>query len=65
MGLVLMQCRTLLFDQASKGKHELVALLIQKGGANVNAKDQTGSTPLHRAAGAGEPCLSIPIALTF
>eukprot|EP00967_Tisochrysis_lutea_P099209 scaffold147211_cov20-Tisochrysis_lutea.AAC.1 len=37
--------------QASKGKPEMVSLLLQNG-ADVNAQDRTGSTALHRAASA-------------
>jgi len=40
------------FPQASKGKPDLVSLLLQRG-ADANAKDRTGSTALHRAASAG------------
>jgi ankyrin repeat protein len=39
--------------QASKGFVSIMRLLI-KAGAKVNAKDKTGSTPLHRAASAGK-----------
>lgn len=39
--------------QASKGNLGLIRLLA-KHGAKVNAKDGTGSTPLHRAASAGK-----------
>lgn len=39
--------------QASKGIVSIMRLLI-KAGAKVNAKDKTGSTPLHRAASAGK-----------
>jgi ankyrin repeat protein len=39
--------------QASKGFVSILRQLLQHG-AKVNAKDNTGSTPLHRAAGAGK-----------
>ena len=39
--------------QASKGRVALLQLLMHHG-AKVNARDSTGSTPLHRAAGAGQ-----------
>jgi 26S proteasome non-ATPase regulatory subunit 10 len=39
--------------QASKGFANIMRQLL-KAGAKVNAKDKTGSTPLHRASGAGK-----------
>ena len=39
--------------QASKGYVGIMRLLL-KAGAKVNAKDKTGSSPLHRAASAGK-----------
>lgn len=39
--------------QASKGYVGIMRLLL-KAGAKVNAKDKTGSAPLHRAASAGK-----------
>ena len=39
--------------QASKGFLSILRQLLQHG-AKVNAKDNTGSTPLHRAAGSGQ-----------
>ena len=39
--------------QASKGFVNIMRQLF-KAGAKVNAKDKTGSTPLHRAASAGK-----------
>lgn len=39
--------------QASKGYVNIIRQLL-RGGAKVNAKDKTGSTPLHRAASAGK-----------
>lgn len=42
-----------LCPQASKGFVNVLRQLL-KAGAKVNAKDKTGSTPLHRAASAGK-----------
>jgi ankyrin repeat protein len=39
--------------QASKGFVNILRQLL-RAGAKVNAKDKTGSTPLHRAASAGK-----------
>jgi hypothetical protein len=56
--LLPLSCVLLLFCgcahlQASKGYANIMRQLL-KAGAKVNAKDKTGSTPLHRAAGAGK-----------
>lgn len=40
-------------QQASKGYVNILRQLL-KAGAKVNARDKTGSTPLHRAASAGK-----------
>jgi hypothetical protein len=40
-------------SQASKGYVNILRQLL-KAGARVNAKDKTGSSPLHRAASAGK-----------
>lgn len=45
--------RTFTSPQASKGSAQLLRLLL-KHGAKVNARDSTGSSPLHRAASAGK-----------
>jgi ankyrin repeat protein len=39
---------TILHHAAGKGKRDIVRYVIEKG-ANVNAKNNTGSTPLHKA----------------
>jgi ankyrin repeat protein len=47
-----------LFSAIKSGSTEAVAAAL-KGGANVNAQDEKGNTPLHKVVGAGASAVSI------